>query len=53
MLVLNIFSVVAALLQVEAKSIRVRKKLMILLRKWKNLLQSQTFRRLLSLSQVC
>jgi hypothetical protein len=46
-------SVVAALLLVEARSIRVKKNLMILPRKWKNLLQNQIFRRLLYLSQVC
>jgi hypothetical protein len=44
--------VVAAQLQVEARNIRVRKKLMILPRKWKNLPQNQTFKRLLSPSQV-
>jgi hypothetical protein len=46
-------AVVVALLQVAARSIRVRKKLMILLKKWKNLPQNQIFRRLLSLSLVC
>jgi len=46
-------AVVVALPRVAARSIRVRKKLMILLKKWKNLPQNQTFRRLLSLSLVC
>jgi hypothetical protein len=46
-------TVVVALQPVAARSIRVRKKLMISLKKWKNLPQNQTFRRLLSPSPVC